>query len=117
MNGATQTDTPTPRPKPLLVMAENIPVELKQLNQWVVWRYELNDDDEWTKVPYRVDRSGKASTTEPKDWTSFGQALATYQRTKGHYNGVGFVCTVESGIVGVPSISTAHGSHFLVVRS
>jgi hypothetical protein len=31
MNGTTQTDTPPPRPKPLAVMAENIPVELKQL--------------------------------------------------------------------------------------
>lgn len=100
MTGATQIDTPPPRPKALSVIAENVPADLRQLNQWVVWRYELNDDNEWTKVPSQVN-DRKASTTDSTTWANFQRALAAYQQGRGKFDGIGFVCTVESGIVGV----------------
>ena len=100
MNGATQTDTRPPRPKALSVMAENIPADLKRLNQWVVWRYELNKDNEWTKVPCQIN-GRNASTTDPTTWTDFPRALAAYQLGRVKFDGIGLACTVESGIVGV----------------
>ena len=81
-------------------MAENIPAELKQLNQWVLWEYELNKDNEWTKIPCQVN-GRNASTTDSKTWTDFPRALAAYQQGRVKFDGIGLVCTVESGIVGV----------------
>src|SRR5262249_21297950 len=99
MSGTTEKNACPPRPKPLPVIPGNIPTELTALNQWVVWRYELSGDGKWTKVPFRVADNRKASSTDPKDWTSFQRALTAYQQ--GRYDGIGFVCTPESGIVGV----------------
>lgn len=50
---------------------ENIPLALRQQNRWLIWR------NEGTKVPYRADGGGKASSTDPATWCSFEQAIAT----------------------------------------
>jgi putative DNA primase/helicase len=95
MNGSTQTDTRPPCPKPLPVIVENIPAELKQLNQWVTWKFEYRD--RWTKPPYRVDGLSYAKANDPTTWGSFQQALATYKR--GVVCGMGFEPTAELGLV------------------
>jgi hypothetical protein len=49
----THTDTAhAPRPKALRVIVENLPVELRARDQWVIWRYQTARDGKWTKVPY-----------------------------------------------------------------
>jgi len=50
-----------------------IPAELQERRQWVVWRSGLRDGDP-TKVPYRVDGRGRASSTNATTWGSFGDA-------------------------------------------
>jgi Protein of unknown function (DUF3987) len=101
-NGATsenqQQPTRPPRPIPLTVRAENIPAELKQLNQWVEWLYEFDSKQRWTKVPYQIN-GRKASSTDPATWTSFDNALKRYQ--SGGIDGIGFVVTKEAEIVGI----------------
>jgi putative DNA primase/helicase len=85
------------RPNALTVVAENIPAELKQLNQWVVWRYEFIKG-KWTKPLYQV--SGQhAASTNPSTWTSFDAALRRYQ--SGGVDGIGFVPTAENNITGI----------------
>lgn len=57
---------------------DNIPQELQQLRQWIVWRLEEKPGSaKPTKVPYiaRVG-CGKASTTDPFTWESFTNACA-----------------------------------------
>jgi len=50
---------------------ENIPPELKDLNQWVVWKD--------AKIPYDPCAvNSKASVTDPGSWGSFEQAKAAY---------------------------------------
>src|SRR5215469_10294806 len=80
------------------INAAKVPVALKALNNWVLWRHETVDGRP-TKVPYY--QNGilrKASTTDPKTWTGFFNALRLAQRH--HAAGVGF-CFEGSGIAGV----------------
>lgn len=63
----------------------NIPAELRSLNQWVLWRY-AERDGKMTKIPLTFTGHG-ASVIDPKTWCSFEQAVAVCSG----YNGIGFV--------------------------
>jgi len=67
-----------------------IPAELQQVPHWILWKLEEVDGRK-TKVPYKT--SGyKASTVNPKDWTTFEHtqdALSGFD----DYSGSGFVFT------------------------
>jgi putative DNA primase/helicase len=89
----------TSRPVALRVSPDAIPAELKSIDAWVTWRYELDKRQEWAKVPYQQDISVKASTTDPETWASFEKVITRYQR--GGVDGVGFVLAKENGIAGV----------------
>lgn len=87
------------RPEYLQVHPENIPEQLTRLAQWVCWRAVWQDDrGKWTKVPYQLD-GRKAKSTDPATWAEFGECLLTCQ--SGRFDGIGFVFTVEAGIIGV----------------
>jgi len=76
-------------------MFEQIPQELKDLKQWIMWKLEIGKDERLTKVPYRIDLPGAhASTTNPKSWTTFKNAVFTLENEKG-YSGIGFVFTKD----------------------
>ncbi len=82
----------TPRP-------ENIPAELKERDQWVVWRLE-EQDSRLTKVPYGPRTGRKASSTDSLDWSTFEEAVAAYERD-GRYSGIGFVFTSGDPFTGI----------------
>jgi hypothetical protein len=96
-----------PRPTALPVIARNIPADLKAWPQWVVWRYEWDDDlrdkvtrqrtGEWTKPPRSVRGGGLASSTEPLTWASFDDVATAY--AGGSWDGVGFCPREEDGFV------------------
>jgi hypothetical protein len=70
---------------------ENMPLELKCYDQWVVWKD--------AKVLYDPTRpNSKAKVNDPYSWGSFQQADAAY--SEGGWLGVGFVLT-GNGIAGV----------------
>ena len=77
---------------------ENIPRELKDRPQWVLWKKEKIDGrDKPTKVPYQ--RNGrKAASTIPDTWTNFPAAVSAYQTGRGKYDGIGFCLTEETPI-------------------
>lgn len=78
------------------VVADAIPAELRERRQWVVWRSEERDGKP-TKVPYRGDGNGRASSTDPTTWTTFERALAVAD----NFDGVGFVFTPDDPYFGV----------------
>jgi primase-polymerase (primpol)-like protein len=82
-----------PRPKPLTVKPDNIPARLRHLKQWVGWDYEL-DNARWTKVPKAL-AGHRASSTNPRHWSSFDDVLARYQSGCGA--GIGFITTRDDG--------------------
>jgi putative DNA primase/helicase len=88
------TITGSRRPQALGVEPDNIPAELRAVSQWVVWRYvEETDPDtgelEWDKPPVNARNGNLASSTNPRTWASYDEALAAYQR--GGLDGIGFV--------------------------
>lgn len=70
---------------------DNIPEELRKLNQWVC-------ANEGSKVPMQATRPFPASSTNPATWASFGEALSAVE--SGWYDYIGFVFA-DNGIVGI----------------
>ncbi len=79
------------------LFSENIPEELKEHNQWVVYRMEERNGKR-TKVPYQSE-GRRASSTDPGTWCSFTQAFNTY-KTK-EFDGIGFVFTKDDPYCGI----------------
>ena len=73
-------------------LRENVPKELQQLDQWVMWRKEVRKGEP-TKVPYQTNRK-RADSTKPDTWTSFEATLETLGGGN-HFDGVGFVFSPE----------------------
>ncbi len=91
---------PTDRPAMMPVNVEGIPAELKELRQWVAWRYHLADD-KWTKKPCLAKNPRlSASTTDPATWCSFGLAFGAHKLNPAEV-GIGFVFARGGGLVGI----------------
>ncbi len=71
------------------------PGELRTTDQFVCWREESRDGDV-TKIPYSV-HGGRASSTNPKTWAPFDEAMAVSAR----YDGIGFVFTEDDPFTGI----------------
>jgi primase-polymerase (primpol)-like protein len=76
---------------------ENIPEELTERPQWVLWRLEERAG-QLTKVPY-TDTGHRASSTDLMTWTTCAMAYAAYER--GDYDGLGFVFSSADPFVGI----------------
>jgi hypothetical protein len=87
-----------PRPKALKVRFFRIPQTLKDLAQWVLWKYTLVEG-KWTKPPYCARTGRKASTTDTATWASYQEALAALK--KGAWDGIGIVLTPENSFTGI----------------
>ena len=85
------------KPVRLEVIAENIPVRIRDLDRWLDWRWIWKPKaKKWDKPPLKTD--GKAaSSTNPETWTTFKDAL----RVVSQFDGVGFALGKEIGIVGI----------------
>ncbi len=85
-------------PEPLPVNFAGIPERLRGYPHFVVWQYELVDD-ELKKPPYDPKTGKRASVRKPQTWGSFQDARSAYQT--GQFAGVGIVLTPDMGIVGI----------------
>lgn len=91
---------------------ENIPEELRNLNQWVLWKYATREnntgDKKLTKIPFQIKgalegKTVSAKTNDPETWGSFEDAysvLADPIKRKG-FHGLGFVFSENDNYVGV----------------
>lgn len=78
-------------------MLPNVPDELKQLPQWVLWETRLRDGEK-TKVP--VQASGKpAKSNDPGTWSTFDAACSSAAKRKA--SGVGFVFSESDAFCGI----------------
>jgi hypothetical protein len=98
--------------EPKGVNVRNIPQELRDRDQWVLWRYELRDGKR-TKVPYSSS-GNMADSTGPETWASFADTLEALSTTpverktgaageitaKG-FEGVGYVFASDDPYTGV----------------
>jgi putative DNA primase/helicase len=80
------------------IIVENIPEELRQRPQWIVWKLEERDGEP-TKVPYIAGGVGRAKSTDMLTWRSFEEAIQALE--SGRYDGVGFVFSSGDPFAGV----------------
>jgi putative DNA primase/helicase len=80
------------------VLIENIPVTLREQNQWVTWRWEIVDG-KWTKPPYIPGETGNAKNNIPATWRSYAEALADYRA--GRVDGIGYVFSKDDPFIGI----------------
>ena len=69
----------------------NIPQEMREYRQYVVWRYENRGEAKPTKVPYCAFDGRLASVNEPGSWCSYTEAI----NAVAGYHGIGFVLTLS----------------------
>lgn len=69
----------------------NIPLELRAIPQWVVWKYEQDEMQAGkpTKVPYSPRTGRHASVNDPTSWATFE---AAHEASVG-FDGIGFIFT------------------------
>lgn len=82
-----------PRPPLVDVVRDNIPDELKQLDQWVLWRWHWKNG-KWTKPPHQED-GRHASVTDPGTWCRFAEAWGAYKIATWQPHGIGIVLTAD----------------------
>jgi P4 family phage/plasmid primase-like protien len=83
------------------VQFENIPVELKKINRWVMWKFmEVGEGESkrLSKLPMQIN-GASASSTNPKHWSDFFAVEKAYQT--GKFSGVGFVFSQDDNLVGI----------------
>lgn len=79
---------------PLPINIDAIPAELKQFNQWIVWKSIPHKfGGKPSKVPHAPEngRTVSVNPTDRKFWTTFEKAVKAYN--SGIYAGIGFVLT------------------------
>ncbi|MDM8523276.1 hypothetical protein QUF80_07885 [Desulfococcaceae bacterium HSG8] len=76
------------KPVYLSVIPENIPDELKNRDQWVVWRGVCRNG-KWTKPPFNATSGKAAAVNDSETWSDFDTTLNTYRSE--NYDGIGFV--------------------------
>lgn len=80
-------------------MFSNIPNELKELNQWVLWaRVPRGNRD--AKVPYSVN-GFPARTNDSRTWSSYEATVDAYMTDPERYSGIGFVFTDKDPYCGI----------------
>jgi hypothetical protein len=86
------------KPERLIIHPENIPVELIEQNNWIVWRWEFRKN-KWTKPPYQI--NGKdAKSNDSSTWIDFNTAYEAFKCTE-DWDGIGFVINKDSGYTGL----------------
>lgn len=81
------------------VRLNEIPEELKTLNQWVAWKAEPRNNSKMGKVPINPYTAKSAKTNDPSTWGSFEDAVTCYQ--KNGFEGISFIFTKDDPYVGI----------------
>lgn len=90
---------PAQRPRAVAPDLENVPAELKEVKQWILWKYEYKIKTRtWAKIPYTT-KGYKASSTDPTTWDMYEACEDVFKR--GKYDGLGFVFSASTPYVGV----------------
>lgn len=79
---------------------DNIPSELKEYAQWVLWK-TWERDNKPTKVPFNARTGQTASVSDPSTWSTYELAIRTIESHKSEWSGIGFVFTSSDPFVGV----------------
>jgi putative DNA primase/helicase len=85
------------KPPRSTIKYENIPNELIELPNWIVWRWEQRDG-KWTKPPYQINNK-PAHSDKPNTWTDFQMAFEAFH-SHDMWDGIGFMIAKGGGYTG-----------------
>jgi hypothetical protein len=85
-------------PSALQVKFANIPNELQELPQWLLWKFETDSKGRRKKVPYSV-QGHKAGVKKKSAWSSFENIQEGY--LNGEWDGIFFVLTESDPFCGL----------------
>ena len=78
--------------------ANSIPLELRRLNNWVLWKLKQYDGEpKPRKKPYNAFTGNGAQSNNPRTWSSFSHTCEVFDR--GNYDGIGFMFSKGCGYV------------------
>lgn len=98
------------KPSTIAPQPENIPSELRELPQWIVWRHAfIKSRGVWIKMPINPITEKAASVSDSNTWASFDAAVTAYELLGG-YDGIGFVFTEANGLVGIDIDKCVNGT-------
>lgn len=76
----------------------DIPAELRNMPNWILWKAEQKDNGKITKIPYQID-GNEARSNDPRTWSTFPTAVKFYTQTD--LDGIGFVFSRRDNFVGI----------------
>ncbi|WDN94485.1 phage/plasmid primase, P4 family [Bacillus velezensis] len=76
---------------------KNIPQELKNAPQWILWRSEERNGKK-TKVPYQIDGS-MAQSSNKRTWSTFTTIMKFFNEQE--YDGIGFMFSKDDPFIGI----------------
>ncbi|MDW8553065.1 phage/plasmid primase, P4 family [Staphylococcus nepalensis] len=80
------------------VNEDEIPRELKVINNWLLWRAELDEKrQEYKKVPYQIN-GNYAKSNDSETWDTFNVIFNAYENSN-KYEGVGFILEEKTGYI------------------
>ena len=90
------------KPTVLSVVLNKIPLELKSIPRWVMWRMvpqvKPNGQTAWKKVPYQTN-GNMAKSTSPSTWAAYDDVVDAY--LTGGFDGIGITFDGQDGISGI----------------
>lgn len=81
------------------IYINNIPAELKKLNQWVAWDSKKKENGKTTKIPINPKTGTFAKVNDDQSWGSFGEAVLCCDDKKN--KGIGFMFQKSDPYVGI----------------
>ena len=91
------------KPSALPVQFNNIPMEIKRIPRWVMWKFVevgAEGNKRWSKLPVQINGQS-ASSTNPATWVDFLSVQAAYEADPNKFSGVGFVFSEDDNLVGI----------------
>jgi len=72
-------------------MLDNIPEEIKNIEQFLVWKLEkLPDVEKLAKIPYNPNNHWKCAVTKIENYSDFYKAKEVFKKSDKKYSGLGF---------------------------
>ena len=91
-------------------LIENIPAQMKELNQWVCWELRPNKDGVLIKMPVTSDTGCAARSNDSATWRSFDRAFEMFMKRE-CYAGLGFIFCADDnllyGAFGIAPVTTS----------
>ena len=87
-----------PKPDRKDPIVENIPKEIQDIRQWIVWGYRKNKKDAWSKPPIHPHKFMPSDTSFKM---SFEEVMTLYFQFPTKIDGIGFVPTPDDPYIGL----------------